>query len=477
MADIFRSAERVKSRADLPGTLVLGREYFVEDEGKIILDLGDGAHEYGGGSGVPAGGTAGQVLTKNSATDGDAGWKDPTAQVVDALSGNEADKGPSVRAVKGALEKKADLVDGKVPLAQLPPIGDSLDRGVFPDDAALSAAHPADVAGAHAIVASTGTVWLWNVAEAAWKDSGHAPVGAPGPQGPQGVPGPKGDPGPAGPQGPAGSSIDIVNALDSDRPDAALSAAQGKALKALVDGVPQVEIVDDLATGGTNKALSAEQGKALDGKIPILKAGANVTIDVSGREHTISTTGGGLTVLDLAGAPTFATTEMRVSGSAEVVLIPELGLFRYDAAAADPVDGETCLATESGVGRYLLVLPDVDWLFALSKKESDELERSLAERLDALGPLHFMKLLSVAAELTWTAISPMGGTQEQTVLHADAAVGDGVLVVPPAGLVSGIAYDGYVKNAGAIAVRCVNATSSAITPARANWTVKIIKEA
>ena len=444
MADVFRSAERVKTRADLPGTLILGREYFIEDEGKILLDLGDGPHEYGGGgSGVPVGGTTGQVLTKNSATDGDADWRDPTAQIVDALSENEADKGPSVRAVKSALEKKADLVAGKVPLAQLPPIGDSLDRGLFPDEAALTAAHPTDVAGAHATVAATGTIWLWNVAEAKWKDSGQAPAGTPGPAGPQGEPGPvgpKGDTGPQGPQGPAGSSIDIVNTLDSDRTDAAFSAAQGK---------------------------------ALNGKIPVLKAGTNVNISVIGQEHTISAAGGSLTVLNLAGTSTFATTEMKVPGSAEVVLIPELGLFRYDAAATDPVDGETCLATESGVGRYLIVLPDVDWLFALSKKECDELSLDVAH----LEKRQNLKLLEATAELTWPAISKAGGTQEQTISVTDAAVDDSVIVVPPAGLVSGIVYDGYVKNAGTVAVRCVNATGSAITPAKANWTVKIIKEA
>lgn len=65
-------------------------------------------------------------------------------------------------------------------------------------------------------------------------------------------------------------TCDIVDALDSDRTDAALSAAQGKALKTLVDGIPRVEVVDDLATGGTSEALSAEQGKNLkdlvDGK-------------------------------------------------------------------------------------------------------------------------------------------------------------------------------------------------------------------
>jgi hypothetical protein len=63
---------------------------------------------------------------------------------------------------------------------------------------------------------------------------------------------------------------DVVNALNSDRVDAALSAAQGRALKTMVDAkagkneIPApVPIVNDLTTGGTNKALSAEQGKAL----------------------------------------------------------------------------------------------------------------------------------------------------------------------------------------------------------------------
>ena len=59
------------------------------------------------------------------------------------------------------------------------------------------------------------------------------PTGDKGPVGDKGSvgdKGPRGDPGPAGPQGPAGGSVDIINALDSNRTDAALSAAQGKGL-------------------------------------------------------------------------------------------------------------------------------------------------------------------------------------------------------------------------------------------------------
>ena len=75
-------------------------------------------------------------------------------------------------------------------------------------------------------------------------------------------------------------TCDIVDALDSDRADAALSAKQGKALKTLVDGVPRVEIVDDLTTGGSGKALSAKQGKNLKALVDD-KAAAN-------HQHTIS---------------------------------------------------------------------------------------------------------------------------------------------------------------------------------------------
>jgi len=190
MSDFVRSA-RVKTRANLPDPLVPGTKYFIEDEGKIVVDLGDGVHEYGGGGG---------------STPGD--------QIVDTLAGNETNKGPSVRSVRDALAKKADLVGGKVPPDQLPPGGDSLYRGAFADEAALKAAHPTDVAGAYATVAATGTMWLWNVDETKWKDSGRAPVGEKGPEGdkgpqgekgPEGDKGPQGDPGPAGPQGPGGS--------------------------------------------------------------------------------------------------------------------------------------------------------------------------------------------------------------------------------------------------------------------------------
>lgn len=163
------------------------------------------------------------------------------------------------------------------------------------------------------------------------------------------------------------------------------------------------------------------------------------------------------------------------------VLVRGVGLFFLDPSADDPADGETCILPAEGVsGRWLLLAPDVDWLFALSKKESDELERSLSEtlpRIETLETQKKIKLLEATAELTWPAIAQAGGTQEQQVPLIGGAVGDGVVVIPPAGLVAGIVYDAYVKNADTVVVRCVNVTGAAITPVKANWTVKIIKEA
>lgn len=145
------------------------------------------------------------------------------------------------------------------------------------------------------------------------------------------------------------------------------------------------------------------------------------------------------------------------------VMVRGVGLFFLDPEADDPADGETCILPAEGVsGRWMLLVPDVDWLFALSKKESDELK---GQKLHA------------TAELTWSAIPSAGGTQEQLISLKGAAVGDGVVVIPPAGLVAGLVFSGYVKSGNTVAVRCVNVTSSAITPAKAHWTVKVVKEA
>ena len=57
---------------------------------------------------------------------------------------------------------------------------------------------------------------------------------------------------------------EVLDTLDSERADAALSAAQGKTLKTMIDAVPVTEIVNNLSAGGADKALSAAMGKKLN---------------------------------------------------------------------------------------------------------------------------------------------------------------------------------------------------------------------
>jgi len=60
----------------------------------------------------------------------------------------------------------------------------------------------------------------------------------------------------------------VENVLTSNETGNALSAAQGKALKTLVDAkVATASVVNDLTTGGTTVPLSAEQGKTLAARV------------------------------------------------------------------------------------------------------------------------------------------------------------------------------------------------------------------
>lgn len=213
---------------------------------------------------------------------------------------------------------------------------------------------------------------------------------------------------------------DVVDALDSDRTDAALAAKCGKDLK---------ERIDEIVSSGV---------------------------------------GAGVITLDLSSAPNFAMPDMKIDSSTPVIAIPELGIFRYDAASTEIVDGETCLATENGVGRYLMLVPDASWLFMVAVRDA----RKIAEFMV------YPKLTvhRKAAEITWAAISANGGVQEQSISVPGVSPQDSVSVTPPNGFVSGIVFDGYITAFGIVTIRCVNVTAANITPAAGIWTVKIVKE-
>jgi hypothetical protein len=144
--DVEFRPNRALTISDIPSPAVPGRLYFVVSEKKMYIGLSNGTVEEYGGSG---GG----------------------ASLVDTLAGNEHDKAPSVNAVNGGLDGKADLVNGKVDPSQLPP-GATLYRGAFVDAAALAAAYPTDTPGAYASVVATTSIWLWDDDTGAWVDSG-----------------------------------------------------------------------------------------------------------------------------------------------------------------------------------------------------------------------------------------------------------------------------------------------------------------
>ena len=157
------------------------------------------------------------------------------------------------------------------------------------------------------------------------------------------------------------------------------------------------------------------------------------------------------------GALTGSKTAKISSNKDAFVLVEELGLFKFSEDSHAPADGETCLLPEIGDGRWHLILPDVNLLFALSGFKP--------------------KVLSASAVLAWTAISRHGGTLERAINLIGAEVGDVVNVIPPLKLISGLFFSGNVRKPDEVSVRCVNLTAAAITPATASWTVRVSKGA
>ena len=99
-----------------------------------------------------------------------------------------------------------------------------------------------------------------------------------------------------------GSSVTVVNVLTSTSATDALSAAQGKVLKGLIDAIPPPPtwstlagkpaiptVVNALTSTSTTHALSAAQGKILDDKITALGSGGSSIIvedSLSSRSRT-----------------------------------------------------------------------------------------------------------------------------------------------------------------------------------------------
>jgi hypothetical protein len=156
----------------------------------------------------------------------------------------------------------------------------------------------------------------------------------------------------------------------------------------------------------------------------------------------------------------------------QFILVPGLGIFRYDGNSDDPVDGETCIAPASGPGRWLLTVPDTDHVLAWIHDEAAFAAKELKEKTEALSE-EIPVFLTASASLDFPSIAAQSSTT-LTVTVAGASLGDTMTATPPT-LAAGLVFAAYISAADTVTVRMTNVTAAAINPAAGTWTVSVIK--
>ncbi|MFI6793675.1 capsid cement protein [Nonomuraea sp. NPDC050383] len=82
--------------------------------------------------------------------------------------------------------------------------------------------------------------------------------------------------------------------------------------------------------------------------------------------------------------------------------------------------------------------------------------------------------LFASASLNFPAVAA-AGQQELTITVTGAAVGDAVVLAPPAAPDAGLVWAGRVSAANTVTVRVANITAAPIDPAAATWGAQVIK--
>lgn len=146
-----------------------------------------------------------------------------------------------------------------------------------------------------------------------------------------------------------------------------------------------------------------------------------------------------------------------------LVIVEDLGLFRYTSGSTEIDDDETCFTTTGGA--WILISPSTDFIFALI----DSLGHNIVEAVNA-------KLKDVPKVVTFDWINSTGGsiaaesTLNIAVRHDDAKVGCQILVEPYMGGYTGtytadkarVICHGYCQTDGEIGIMIRNTTSSAV---------------
>lgn len=245
--------------------------------------------------------------------------------------------------------------------------------------------------------------------------------------------------------GPSKESLDDAFAATEETRQAALAGLADLQLALLsVPDVPALSaVVDTLVDGLALAALSAEQ--------PFLENtddAANFTIP--------------------AGA---------VSG--QLSAVAGFGVYRYDPASVEMADGETVLSPISGEGRWYLVAPHWDFVWAYLSGLLDDLQNEVEAASAAASKaqttaLPASKVLVGSSSLDFPSIAA-GASSTLNIVVAGADTTDRVLLTPPSALPNGVIVVAYVSAADTVTVRLNNVTAAAIDPAAMTYLVTVIK--
>ena len=156
-------------------------------------------------------------------------------------------------------------------------------------------------------------------------------------------------------------------------------------------------------------------------------------------------------VADVAGNMQGSAAYQAPNGSADgqMLALQELGLFIYFSAATDPVDGETCLMPQNGVGRWILVCPSVDLIWS----------HLYGQELSAVNIRAVHAQVSPASEMTIAA-----GSWGEFEAQVPGVVGGSTLVpAPGSGVPAGVFLAGSAPYNGSVTVSVFNAAGGAVT--------------
>jgi len=166
----------------------------------------------------------------------------------------------------------------------------------------------------------------------------------------------------------------------------------------------------------------------------------------------------------------------------DTALVERLGLFVFRSSATDPADGETCIAPVSGGGRWLLICPSWDFIYAYIEGTdfavlSDAITNyaaTIAAHTASISAANISTLRASAA-LDFPSIAATTGQQTLTITVTGAAVNDAVVLGAPSAFPAGLSCFGWVSSANTVSITLLNNTAGAIDPAVMTWSVTIIK--